>query len=61
MSDQYETPTSRIIVLGLVFAALVAIGVVTVLKPELEQEPEATNVAEVGPQATPSSAPPPAH
>ncbi len=38
----YETPTRRIILLGLAFAALVAIGVLTVLRPELEQEPERT-------------------
>lgn len=59
MSDQYETPTSRIIVLGLAFAALVAIGVVTVLRPELEQEPEPANVAEVQATPAPGTAPAP--
>ena len=60
MNDDYETPTSRIIILGLAFAALVAIGVVTVLRPELEQEPEpAASVADSSPSqpsgATPSA------
>lgn len=44
--DQYETPTRRIILLGVAFAALVAIGVVTVLRPELEQEPESTSAVD---------------
>ena len=40
MSETYETPTSRIILLGLALAALVVVGVLTVLKPELEQDPD---------------------
>jgi hypothetical protein len=64
VSDDYETPTSRIIILGLAFAALVAIGVVTVLRPELEQEPDAAASVEDtsapqpdGVAATPTPAP----
>ena len=60
VSNEYETPTSRIILLGLAFAALVAIGVFTVLRPELEQEPEpeaAQAASEVSPAAQSGSAP----
>ncbi len=55
VTNEYETPTSRIILLGLAFAALVAIGVFTVLRPELEQEPEpeaAQAAAEASPRAS---------
>lgn len=56
--EQYETPTRRIIFLGVAFAALVAIGVMTVLRPELEQEPESTPAAaEAGAAADPAPAP----
>ena len=63
MTDTYETPTSRIILLGLAFAALVAIGIVTVLRPELAHEPDpVSSVVELSdgvaardtPPATPS-------
>ena len=57
-TNEYETPTSRIILLGLAFAALVAIGVFTVLRPELEQEPEpAQAAAEARPAVEPGPAP----
>lgn len=54
MSQDYETPTSRIIILGLSFAALVAIGVATVLRPELEQDPEPDATVEVAAEAPPA-------
>ncbi|MCA9534261.1 MAG: hypothetical protein KC593_11300 [Myxococcales bacterium] len=57
MSDTYETPTSRIIMLGLAFAALVAIGVMTVLRPELEQEPESETAADAAPEGLQATAP----
>jgi hypothetical protein len=59
VSNEYETPTSRIILLGLAFAALVAIGVFTVLRPELEQEPE-PEAAQAAAEASPASQPGPA-
>jgi hypothetical protein len=55
VSNEYETPTSRIILLGLAFAALVAIGVFTVLRPELEQEPE-PEAAQAAAEASPAEA-----
>jgi hypothetical protein len=58
-NTEYETPTSRIILLGLAFAALVAIGVFTVLRPELEQEPE-PEAPHAAAAASPASAPGPA-
>ena len=57
MSNEYETPTSRIIILGLAFAALVAIGVVTVLRPELEQEPDSEPTAGATAEGLHASAP----
>lgn len=45
--DSYETPKWRTIMLLIGFAALVGIGVVTVLQPELEDEPEDTVQTEI--------------
>ncbi|MEM7136662.1 MAG: hypothetical protein AAF500_08795 [Myxococcota bacterium] len=39
-TDEYETPRGRTLWLALGFALLIALGVVTVLMPELENEPE---------------------
>lgn len=39
-AERYETPKWRTYWLVMAFAALVGIGVVTVLLPELEDEPE---------------------
>ncbi|MFW2387130.1 MAG: hypothetical protein ACN4G0_02260 [Polyangiales bacterium] len=47
--EVHETPERRTILLLIGFVALVAIGVVTVLQPELEDEPEEDTAAEVEP------------
>ena len=59
VGNDYETPTSRIILLGLAFAALVAIGVFTVLRPDLEQEPQ-PEAAQTAVEATVATQPGPA-
>lgn len=40
---RYETPKWRMLALLVAFAVLTGIGVVTVLLPELEDEPETTS------------------
>ena len=44
--QRYETPRWRTFWLLLAFAVLVGIGVVTVLLPELEDEPEESQVTQ---------------
>ena len=46
--DRYETPRWRTLLLLIGFAVLVGIGVVTVLLPELENEPERQAQSENG-------------
>ena len=41
-NDAYETPRVRTLWLGLGFVVLVAIGIATVVLPELADEPEET-------------------
>lgn len=47
--EAYETPKRRTILLLIGFAALAAVGVGTVLRPELEDEPEKDTAVEVEP------------
>ncbi|MEM7436273.1 MAG: hypothetical protein AAF436_14030 [Myxococcota bacterium] len=46
--DKYETPRGRTLWLALGFAVLIALGVVTVLMPELENEPESESATSQG-------------
>ena len=44
--DAYETPKWRTLWLMVGFALLIGIGIVTVLRPELEDEPGTTSVGD---------------
>jgi hypothetical protein len=50
--EMYETPKRRTLLLLIGFAVLIGIGVVTVVQPELEDEPEEDAMSEVEPSET---------